>query len=377
MIFNFILFALTLSTLSWITFFGQSYGQVTWNTFEEKDGLFSIQIPSNWNEEELPEAEKLSPIEYLFRYADKGNSFAWLELMISKPPYLDARSVADSYISYYQQFGDFNLLNSTECNSYKLNDVSACSIMSSQQLEGEQRRNVLNVVSVTPDGVQTDVIFITSNNIFDTFLPIGEYIIKSLDMNSTRVNEVLDNQTIENLESEIPVIPTQNTTTQEFEIPVIPTQNTTTPQQQLQEQPFRSIYDTFVTSEPQRFGIYDKKMSNTFRPGETIILYIEPAGFEYGTQTDDGNNTLYTIDFTADFAISDTEGNVLTKQQGLLVSDIVTHSQNKEVFIPFTITQTSPFPPGNYIITYTIHDENSGKSFDIVKEVVISETLLA
>ncbi len=356
--FKYIFLTLALSVGLSISFFGQSYAQVTWNTFEEKDDLFSIQIPSNWNVEEIPEAEKLGPINYIFRYVDKGNSFAWIELIISKDSDSDASSVAESYISYYQQFDDFALLKPIDCDTYTLNDAPACSLLSSQQLEGEQRRNVLNVVSVTPDGVQTDAIFITSNNIYDAFLPVGEYIIKSLDINSTMVNRIFDNQSIENIQPEIPVIPTQNATTS-------------------QQQTFRSVYDTFVTSEPLGFGVYDEKVSNTFRPGEDIILYIEPAGIEYGIVTDDKNSTLYTIDFTADFSISDTQGRILTEQQGLPVDNLISHHQNKEVFIPFTIAQTATFPPGNYIITYTIHDTNSGKSFDVVKKIVVSETQMA
>lgn len=366
--FRYVLSTLALSTIFCISFFGQSFAQITWNTFEEKDGLFSIQIPSNWNESEVSDTEALAPIDYIFRYNDKGNSFAWIELMINKTTDVDARYIADSYISYYQQFEDFNLLNSTECNTYVLNNVPACSILSSQQLEGEQRRNVLNVVSVTPDGIQTDVVFITSSNIYEPFLPVGEYIINSLAINSTDVNHVLENQLLVNIQSELPVIPTQNDTLLQSEIPPMLTQNTTSSQQT-----FRSVYDTFVDTKPLGFGVYDEKGSNTFRPSEDIILYIEPSGFEYGTVTGDRNNTLYTIDFTADFAISDNKGNVLTGQQGLSVDKIISHHQNKEVFIPFTITQTTPFPPGNYIITYTIHDTNSGKSFDIVNDVVISE----
>jgi hypothetical protein len=208
--------------------------------------------------------------------------------------------------------------------------------------------------------------------------------INSLTINSTAVSHALENQSISNIDSEIPLIPTVNGTILS-EIPAIPTGNTTNQQQtdisnipttENSSQPFRSVNDTFVASEPLGFGVYDKKSSNIFRPGEEILLYIEPAGFEYGT-VPDGNKTLYTIEFSADFAISDTDGNVLTDQQEIPVSDIVSHHQNKEVFIPFTITQTTPFPPGNYIITYTIHDVNSGKSFDITKEVVISEGQMA
>lgn len=140
-----------------------------------------------------------------------------------------------------------------------------------------------------------------------------------------------------------------------------------------QQETFRSVFDTFVTSKPTGYGMYEEKESNTFRPGETILLYIEPAGFEYETLTGDDGDTLYRIGFTADFVLSDSEGNIVGGQQGIPTGEIISHRQNKEVFIPFTITQSAPFPPGNYTITYTIYDVNSGKSFDIVKDIVLSE----
>ena len=135
---------------------------------------------------------------------------------------------------------------------------------------------------------------------------------------------------------------------------------------------FRSGLDTFVISEPAGYGIYDVKESNEFRPGERIILYIEPIGYEYGTLYDELGNKLYTMDFAIDFAISDENGVTLTKQEGIVFDNIISHHKNKELFIPFTITQSSPFPAGNYVITYIVHDKNSGASFDIVKNITIS-----
>ena len=135
---------------------------------------------------------------------------------------------------------------------------------------------------------------------------------------------------------------------------------------------FISKLDLFVESEPMGYGVYKEKQNPTFNPGEDIILYIEPEGFSYGKTINKKGESLNSIDFVADFKILDTERNILSGQQNLPVSDIVSHHQNKEVFIPFTITQESPFTPGNYIIIYTIHDENSRKSFDIEKEITIS-----
>jgi hypothetical protein len=135
---------------------------------------------------------------------------------------------------------------------------------------------------------------------------------------------------------------------------------------------FRSGLDTFVNFEPQGYGIYQQKESSVFKPGEELILYIEPKGYEYGTLLDESGDKLYTIDFAVDFAISDESGNILTSQQGITLDEIVSHHKNKELFIPFTITQSSPFPDGNYIITYVIHDKISGASFDILKNITIA-----
>jgi hypothetical protein len=139
------------------------------------------------------------------------------------------------------------------------------------------------------------------------------------------------------------------------------------------EQTFRSAFDTFVSSEPGGYGIYEERKSNVFKPGETFLLYVEPLGYTYGTVTDEDGNTLYTMNFALDFIISDKNGNVLGGQEDIPVSNIVSYHQNKELNLDVSIDQSSPFPPGDYIITYRLTDENSGKSFDIRKDVTVQE----
>jgi hypothetical protein len=58
------------------------------------------------------------------------------------------------------------------------------------------------------------------------------------------------------------------------------------------EQTFRSAFDTFVSSEPGGYGIYEERKSNVFKPGETFLLYVEPLGYTYGTVTDEDGNIL-------------------------------------------------------------------------------------
>jgi hypothetical protein len=46
------------------------------------------------------------------------------------------------------------------------------------------------------------------------------------------------------------------------------------------------------------------------------------------------------------------------------------------IYIKFTLTvslaQTKPFPHGEYVLKYTIHDLSSGNSFDIIKNIRIA-----
>ncbi|HZC48131.1 MAG TPA: hypothetical protein VE244_03615 [Nitrososphaeraceae archaeon] len=91
------------------------------------------------------------------------------------------------------------------------------------------------------------------------------------------------------------------------------------------QQTFRSAFDTFVSSESGGYGIYEDRKSNVFKPGETILLYVEPLGYTYGTVTDEDSNTLYTMNFTLDFIISNKNGNILGGQEDLPVSNIVYH----------------------------------------------------
>ena len=101
------------------------------------------------------------------------------------------------------------------------------------------------------------------------------------------------------------------------------------------------------------------------------MLYVEPLGYTYGTVTDEDGNTLYTMNFTLDFIISDKNGNILGGQEDIPVSNIISHHQSKELNLDISIDQSSPFPPGDYVITYRITDENSGNSFDITKDVTV------
>jgi hypothetical protein len=133
---------------------------------------------------------------------------------------------------------------------------------------------------------------------------------------------------------------------------------------------FHSQFDTFVNS-TEGYGIYQEHKSNTFKPGEDIILYAEPVGFSH-VPVNINNTKLYLINLTASIILSDTQGNILFGKENIPALNIVSHTQNTELSARLRLGQSSPFPPGGYVITYILTDVHSGKSFKIVKNITIT-----
>jgi hypothetical protein len=138
---------------------------------------------------------------------------------------------------------------------------------------------------------------------------------------------------------------------------------------------FASSLDLIIVPESDGgYGVYEEHISNTFSPGEDIVLYVEPIGFSYKpvAPTAPNNQTLYLMNFTADLVITDPEGSVLGGFQDLPISQIVSHHQNKEVNLVITLSQSEPFPEGNYELQYTVHDVPSGNTLEIAKDITIT-----
>lgn len=137
---------------------------------------------------------------------------------------------------------------------------------------------------------------------------------------------------------------------------------------------FAPTLDLFAVPESiGGYGVYEDRSSNTFAPGEDIVLYVEPVGFSYQPLAFN-NDTLYLMNFTADVVIADSEGSIVGGFQNLPISEIVSHHQNKEINLVITLSQSEPFPEGNYHLLYSVHDGPSGNIFDIAKDITISST---
>jgi hypothetical protein len=160
---------------------------------------------------------------------------------------------------------------------------------------------------------------------------------------------------------------------------------------------FQSIFDTYVVGGTNRgYGVYEGHVSNlssvsnassvpsesnmsnvssanTFAPGETMYLYVEPVGFTHSPSSNESANTRYTIDIAADIIISAPNGTELASIIDLPVIKVTSHQKNTELSLLLTLTQIKPFPIGDYNIKYVVKDKPSGRTFDITKEITITK----
>ncbi len=147
---------------------------------------------------------------------------------------------------------------------------------------------------------------------------------------------------------------------------------------------FTSQFDVFVAE--GTVGLYGQYREhvpvNVFRPGETIVLYLQPVGFGHQpfTETveiegtgDAVTRTFYLINLTADYIISDPAGTVLTTIEDIPAGNIISHQQITELPMTLTLTQSQPFPVGDYVVTYVMHDHVTGQSFQIDRAITIDD----
>lgn len=145
-----------------------------------------------------------------------------------------------------------------------------------------------------------------------------------------------------------------------------------------QQLPFQSTFDTFVEPGSVRdYGVYDERPSNIFNPDtRSITLYVEPVGYGFKEGVDEEGNVLYSYNITSTVTIADKQGNTLAGPILFNFDEpLNSHNKETEIFVPITLDLEQALPLGEYTLTYTITDGTNGKSFDIVKDIRIAETV--
>ena len=55
------------------------------------------------------------------------------------------------------------------------------------------------------------------------------------------------------------------------------------------------------------------------------------------------------------------------------MTELISHHQNKVLYFDLSLTGTDTLEPGDYIVKWTVTDENSGQTFDIAKDLTLTQ----
>jgi len=125
----------------------------------------------------------------------------------------------------------------------------------------------------------------------------------------------------------------------------------------------------FTDEEAWGFGMYNQREDTIFAQGETFLMYGEARNYTIKEIKKD----LYEIYVKEDMYILDKNNNVLFKQEDFLDYHITSHSRNFDLFITNTLTQTSPFPVGDYKFLLVLKDVLSGKTTEVTIDFTVVE----
>lgn len=123
-----------------------------------------------------------------------------------------------------------------------------------------------------------------------------------------------------------------------------------------------------VEQEATGYGVYNPRPTNIFKPGEKILLYCEPMGFDYGNP----GEGLWSVNFFIDLQILDAGGSQLANLPEVTQYNMVSRHLNRE--IPANITYVlQGIKPGRYTLVTTLRDKNSQKSGSFQTAIEIAE----
>jgi hypothetical protein len=143
---------------------------------------------------------------------------------------------------------------------------------------------------------------------------------------------------------------------------------------------FQPVFDTFVErGSVKGYRNYKELPDNAFsQDTKFIVLYVELMGFDLKETiiVDEYNirKTLYSYKFRTSLRIVSNEGNIVAQTPPFYSNTEPTQFDEKPTKVHTTIELNfygNPIPIGEHMITFTVTDVVSGKSFDIKKDIKV------
>ncbi|MER9324559.1 MULTISPECIES: hypothetical protein [unclassified Mesorhizobium] len=116
------------------------------------------------------------------------------------------------------------------------------------------------------------------------------------------------------------------------------------------------------------FGAYAERPNHVYKPGEEIVLYMEPVGYGYGSDGLGNNQIALYVDLT----VLSQSGEKLGSVEKLGRVQLASRSHNREMFFKLNVSLDG-VPPGKYRADFLMHDENSPKTAPFTTDFEIAE----
>ncbi len=125
------------------------------------------------------------------------------------------------------------------------------------------------------------------------------------------------------------------------------------------EMPLAFSAALFVESPATGYGQYVPRANAVFSPSDVISVYLEPVGYAFKAK-----DTQKSINFTADFQVQNTQGQVLIEGKNFTSIEHVVRTPLYEYQASFSF-EFDGLRPGSYILALTLKDENSDKNGEL------------
>jgi hypothetical protein len=117
----------------------------------------------------------------------------------------------------------------------------------------------------------------------------------------------------------------------------------------------------FVTKKVEKFGEFQPRANAVFKPGEPIVLYVEPSGFIFPSENGGARGDMGVV-----LKVATADGRVLLERP-------MTNKQNNpkgitNTFSNFNITLSAA---GKYAVSITMTDNLTGRSLQYTVPLVV------
>nr|WP_244413428.1 hypothetical protein [Methylorubrum extorquens] len=134
--------------------------------------------------------------------------------------------------------------------------------------------------------------------------------------------------------------------------------------------PYATRRALYVARKAADFGDVEARPSNVFKPGEPLLTYIEPVG--EATQSIGSDQIGFGV--IVDFEVRTAEGKALATQKNMIDRDVtVKRAEGEPNFFLNLSLDLDGFPPGNYVLVYTLRDKLSGRTLDVPQPFTIAQ----